>query len=87
VSADGRWTGGAANREWQRGARPAGAPLERAYVAGQIRAYLADCHAAGAILNPRYHPTPEGALEMIPHHGKVQQEQIRREYQRGYTVA
>ena len=84
MSSDSRWTGGAANRQWQSGTRPREEPLERAYVVAQVSAYLTDCYAAQAILNPCYHPTPEGAVKMIPHHGQVQASQIRREYSRGY---
>lgn len=87
MSSDGRWTGGAANREWQRGTRPRQELLPRAYVVAQLRAYFADCHANRSILNPRYHPTGPGALKMIPHSGDAQQAQIIREYQRGYNVS
>jgi hypothetical protein len=41
---------------------------------GQVREYLAYCEdarrhleACGGRLDPRYHPTAEGAVKMIPH--------------------
>lgn len=42
----------------------------------QVRAYLADCarvaaelQAKGSALDPKYHPTADGAVKMIPHGG------------------
>jgi hypothetical protein len=42
----------------------------------QVRAYLADCRKAaaelgarGSALDPKYHPTADGAVKMIPHRG------------------
>ena len=42
--------------------------------AGQVREYLAYCEAArgqveacGGRIDPRYHPTADGAVKMIPH--------------------
>jgi hypothetical protein len=80
MSSDRRWTGGAANREWQRGTQPLETLLPRDYIAAQIRAYQADCYAARKILNPRYHPTAAGFLKLIPHQGDMQRHQILREY-------
>jgi hypothetical protein len=41
-----------------------------------VRAYLADCElaademkAASSSLDPKYHPTEDGAVKMIPHGG------------------
>jgi hypothetical protein len=33
----------------------------------EVRAYLADCAKHQHLLNPRYHPTEDGAVKMIPH--------------------
>lgn len=38
-------------------------PLEEAEA--QVRAYLADCRAHRAILNPAYHPTARGCLKVV----------------------
>ena len=42
----------------------------------QVRAYLADCRRAaaemdarGSAMDPRYHPTADGACKLIPHGG------------------
>jgi hypothetical protein len=44
--------------------------------AGDVRAYLADC-AGAAGLDRRYHPTADGAVKMIAHHGRAEAEMIR----------
>jgi hypothetical protein len=76
VSSDSRWTGGAANREWQRGTRHV-TPLDPAYLKAQIFAYLADCYANRGILSPAHHPTEAGALRVIYHQGPLQAAQVR----------
>jgi hypothetical protein len=45
-----------------------------AHYAGQVREYLAYCEAAreqlearGGRVDPRYHPSADGAVKMIPH--------------------
>jgi hypothetical protein len=75
MSGDSRWTGGPANREWQRGTRLAREPLTRLYLLEQVQAYLRDCRGA-ADLDPRYHPTPAGAVKVIYHQGAAQAAQI-----------
>jgi len=50
------------------------APPEPPFAA-VVRAYLADC--AGAELDRRYHPTAEGAVKMIAHHGRSEADMIR----------
>jgi hypothetical protein len=42
LSSDSRWSGGVANREWQRGTRPELA-TDREALMRQVRRYLADC--------------------------------------------
>jgi hypothetical protein len=52
---------------------------------GPVRVYLADCKRAaaelklqGSSLDERYHPTPDGAVKMIPHNGdKTEARKIR----------
>lgn len=43
--------------------------------AAAVRAYLAECVSAG--LDRRYHPTADGAVKMIGHHGKAEADMIR----------
>jgi hypothetical protein len=43
-----------------------------------VRDYLADC--ARYKLNPRYHPTADGAVKMIRHHGRAEAAMIRAAY-------
>jgi peptidoglycan hydrolase-like protein with peptidoglycan-binding domain len=71
VSGDRRWTGGLANREWQRGSQPPVPLLDPRYVAAQIEAYRSDCYAAReylevktvqALCNARLLPTAGPAL-------------------------
>lgn len=80
MSSDSRWTGGRANREWQRGSVPKPEPMARLYLLEQLRAYLADCKRFR--LDPAYHPTAAGALKMIPWRGDVQRWQVTREFER-----
>lgn len=82
MSGDSRWTGGAANREWQRGAKQPVTLLTADYLTAHVRAYLADCYAARETLNPAYHPTAAGALKVIYHEGIAQADQIRRAFNR-----
>jgi hypothetical protein len=77
MASDSRWTGAVANREWQRGTKAAAPPIDSAYLAAQISAYLSDCYAARGVLNSDYHPTADGAVKLIPHANKEQAEQIR----------
>ena len=42
MSSDSRWTGGLANREWQRGNKVE-QPADTDYIVLQVRRYLADC--------------------------------------------
>jgi hypothetical protein len=41
----------------------------------EVRAYLADC--AGLNLDPRWHPTADGAVKLIRHGGLAGADQIR----------
>ncbi|MGH3283600.1 MAG: hypothetical protein ACRDPD_02750 [Streptosporangiaceae bacterium] len=47
--------------------------------AAEVRAYLAEC-AASSGLDRRYHPTPDGAVKSIGHHGKAEADMIRAAY-------
>jgi hypothetical protein len=76
---DPRWSGGIANREWQRGARPA--PVTgRDEITGYVRQYLADCRTHRKLLDPRHHPTEDGALKTVFHRGHAQEEAVRAAY-------
>jgi Bifunctional DNA primase/polymerase, N-terminal/YspA, cpYpsA-related SLOG family len=49
--------------------------------AAEVRAYLADCLAHRAQLDPAYHPTPDGAVKLIPHAGNADEaERIRQTF-------
>jgi hypothetical protein len=80
VSSDRRWTGGLANREWQRGTQAAAVPLDIEQLRAQVRRYLADCKRAG--LASAYHPTAAGACKVIYHQGTAQRLQIIRAFER-----
>ena len=52
----------------------------------QVRAYLADCRKAaaelearGSALDPKYHPSADGAVKMIPHRGDLAEAKAIRE--------
>jgi hypothetical protein len=76
VPRDRRWTGGIANREWQRG-RQAGRVIDHVRLSGDVRRYLADCRAHAAALSAKYHPTEASALKVIHHHGHAEEDVIR----------
>lgn len=80
MSSDRRWTGGLANREWQRGTQAAAGPMDWAWVVEQVLTYISDCRAAG--LADRYHPTAAGAVKVIYHRGEQQRAQIVRAFNR-----
>jgi hypothetical protein len=82
MSSDSRWTGGPANREWQRGTRRAAGLLDPQAVSRQVDIYRQDCYTARALLNPAYHPTAAGALKVIWHRGPEQADQIRAAFER-----
>lgn len=56
----------------------------------QVRAYLAYCRKAaaelrlrGSVLDPKWHPTADGAVKMIPHRGvPAKAKQIREMFKR-----
>ena len=81
MSSDRRWTGGLANREWQRGSQPPVPLLDPRYVAAQIEAYRSDCYAARAYLDRANHPTAAGAVKVIYHRGTAQRMQIVRAFE------
>jgi len=76
MSSDQRWTGGTANREWQRGTRH-DPPPDLNTIRSLVRNYLADCASYRDLLNPRYHPTEDGALKVIYHQGPDQETAVR----------
>jgi hypothetical protein len=53
--------------------------------AAEVREYLAYC--AASQLDRRYHPTPDGAVKMIGHHGKGEADMIRAAYAEAVSVA
>jgi hypothetical protein len=63
MASDKRWTGGAANREWQRGSR-AEQPVNIPYLVLQVKAYMEDCERFRAILGPG-HPNWNAAKHVI----------------------
>jgi hypothetical protein len=80
MASDQRWTGGLANREWQRGSKPAGRVIDADRLSWDVRRYLADCRAHSGILSPRYHPTEAGALKAVYHRGREEEDVIRGEF-------
>lgn len=60
-----------------------------------VRAYLADCElaademkAASSSLDPKYHPTEDGAVKMIPHGGNpAEAAKIRQAFRDGVRSA
>jgi hypothetical protein len=86
MASDSRWTGGLANRQWQRGTRRAVGLLDPQWVSRQVDIYRQDCYAARATLNPAYHPTAAGAARVIFHRGAEQAEQIRAAFERRERV-
>jgi len=75
MSADRRWTGGIANREWTRGGQAAPIPDTERLKTG-VLAYLADCRAA-PWLDPAYHPTEAGALKAVFHRARAEADIVR----------
>lgn len=80
MSSDRRWTGGLANRQWQRGIAPPDQPMDWAWVVEQVLTYIRDCKAAG--ISDKYHPTAGGALKVVFHRGGQQRAQIVRAFNR-----
>jgi len=64
MSHDKRWTGGTANREWQRGTR-AEPVVDAEAVKAQVLRYLADCRRWAHMLRPSDHPTEDGVLKVV----------------------
>jgi hypothetical protein len=58
---------------------PGGAGIRRDDWPAQVSAYLAEVRAT-PWLRGKYHPTPEGALKLIAHHGATEAEAIRAAY-------
>jgi hypothetical protein len=66
----------------------AGLEVDAADYAGQVREYLTYCEAAreqlearGGRVDPRYHPSADGAVKMIPHGSdKARADAIRRAF-------
>lgn len=54
---------------------------DRGTLTAQVRAYLRDCRA-NPQLDPRYHPTPDGAVKLIWHRGQGDADAIREAYAR-----
>lgn len=77
-----RWTGGTANRAWQRGSQPLGRVIDTARLEAQVRRYLADCRQHRALLSPQYHPTADSACKAIFHRSREEEAVIRTEFRR-----
>lgn len=45
--------------------------------AAEVAQYLADCAEHAGLLSPACHPTEDGAVKLIWHHGKDQAGQVR----------
>ena len=84
MSSDPRWTGGAANREWQSGTRPLPEHVSderKRDLVAQVQGYVNDCKAHKAILDSRYHPTVNGVLRLVFHRGNLEKLIIKRALQ------
>lgn len=83
MSADRRWTGGIANREWQRGTAPRAAEVvseaKRLELEAQVKRYLADCRRFDL------EPSERMALKIVFHKGREQAEAVRDAYARLIT--
>lgn len=64
MASDQRWTGGAANREWQSGTR-AEPLVDRDAILAQVRQYLADCRRHQAVLSAKHHPAEHSAVQVV----------------------
>jgi hypothetical protein len=64
VSSDQRWTGGIANREWQRGVK-AVPVVDIEAITRHVRAYLRDVERHRQILSPDNHPTLRSCLKVV----------------------
>lgn len=64
MSRDKRWTGGPANREWQRGAQ-AEPVVDVAAIKAQVLRYLVDCRRFASVLRASDHPTLKGCLQVV----------------------
>lgn len=69
MSSDSRWTGGLANREWQRGNRVE-QPVDTDYIRLQVRRYLADCRRFD------FPPSEAMCLKVIFHAGDSQKQAV-----------
>lgn len=74
MSSDSRWTGGAANRQWQAGTRLE-PPVDTEYLTWQVRYYLTDCRRFKHLIGPA-HPTEEGVLKIVFHTGDAQKQAV-----------
>ena len=71
MSSDKRWTGGVANREWNRGTAPLARADEvmsaaaRQVLQTAVKRYLDECARFRTLLRAADHPTPRGMLHMV----------------------
>lgn len=75
MSHDKRWTGGIANREWQRGTQ-AGPVTDLEAVKAHVLRYLADCRRFASKLCADDHPTEDGVLKIVYWHGDAQKQAV-----------
>jgi hypothetical protein len=80
VSRDQRWTGGIANREWQRGTRAEPPPVDTQGVLARVRRYIADCERWQHLLRAKDHPTEDGAVKLILCPDKRHEDMVRRAF-------
>lgn len=81
MSSDRRWAGGLANRTWQAGTRIVPEITEQA-IALAVREYRRTCSQYGTLLDPKYHPTADGAAKTIFTYSPVQAHLVREEFGR-----
>lgn len=79
------WTGGRANRTWRAGSRivPELTPDALVYA---VREYRRACFRHAALLNPRYHPTADGAAKAIFTYSPADAQRVREEFNRQANI-
>lgn len=75
------WTGGRANRTWRAGSRIVPELAPDALVSA-VREYRRACFKHAALLNPRYHPTADGAAKVIFTYSPADARRVREEFNR-----
>jgi len=82
----GKRTGGAANREWNRGRKATPQQIAHDQLVEDVRRYIWDCHKHRAIVDPAHHPTAEGAAKAVFYRTKKERETIVAEFERQHAA-